>query len=178
VNQRFDIYTSSCVRAHAYRGNFIHVMVLCMETLMRDHSCAEIGHTLAHAIGRNLGLRLNVDVRNSDFVEGAQIPVGEEARSSPGGGGQRWCGRGGGGALLGGGLMQPTAMTTISPSIEASGGEDRRWVGSEEVRWTKQEMRVTGEGGEVVRRERDKTVVSSGEREEKDDALITITCSG
>jgi hypothetical protein len=57
-------------------------------------------------------------------------------------------------------------------------GEDRRWVGSEEVRWTKQEMRVTGEGGEVVRRERDKTVVSSGEREEKDDALITITCSG
>jgi hypothetical protein len=125
VNQRFDIYTSSCVSAHAYRGNFIHVMVLCMETLMRDHSCAEIGHTLAHAIGRNLGLRLNVDVRNSDFVEGARILVGEEARSSPGGGGQRWCGRGGGGALLGGGLMQPTAMTTISPSIEASGGGGR-----------------------------------------------------
>jgi hypothetical protein len=35
------------------------------------------------AIGQTLGLRLNVDVRNSDSVEDARILVGEEARSSP-----------------------------------------------------------------------------------------------
>jgi hypothetical protein len=47
----------------------------------------------ARGSDRNLGLRLNADVRNSDFVEGARISVGgrSEELTGDGGGGRGQC---------------------------------------------------------------------------------------
>jgi hypothetical protein len=93
------------------------------------------------ATGRNLGLGLNADVQNSDSIEGARIPVGEEARNSPatvaeagGGAGRRrltgWWFNVGGGAVSK--LGFPGAVVAVSSgdipghrSFKGGGGERR-----------------------------------------------------